>query len=101
MADFEGTVINAASTDAWQELRCPGTMLVIFHVFNAGILYQLGRGEPAAVFDGRSQPLFPGFHPRTRLVDAVRFKSLVGGTPAQVSIETATPADVGGVIESG
>lgn len=95
MADFEGTVINAASADDWLEVRCPGTMLFTFQVFDAGILYQLGRGVPALSYAPRQFALFPGFHTRARLVDGLRFKSLLAGAPARVTLETATPNEIG------
>ncbi len=95
MPNFEGTVVNQPSTNSWQVLSCPGTVRLTFQVANAGIIYQLGTGFPAPVFDAKEQPLLPGFHPRERAVDAVRFKSLAAGSPAQVSIETATGAEIG------
>ncbi|MFL5901254.1 MAG: hypothetical protein ACJ75S_08665 [Solirubrobacterales bacterium] len=95
MTDFSGTVVNQPSADAWQTLVCPGTVRLTFQVANAAIVYQLGTGFTSPVFDSKEQPLLPGFHSRERTVDAVRFKSLAAGVPAQVSIETATEGETG------
>jgi hypothetical protein len=98
---FTGTVVNQPSSDAWQVLSCPSTVRLTFNVLppkgatTGGIVYQLGRSIPATVWEDDDQPLPPGMHTRERRVDAVRFKSLVPGKPAIVSIETATAEQVG------
>jgi hypothetical protein len=91
MTDFSGSVINQPSTDAWQVLRCPGAEEVIFTVANAGIVFQFGDGTVAVLWSDVQNPLMPGFHVRDqRSCDAVRFKSLKAGDPAQVSIEVSS-----------
>jgi hypothetical protein len=98
MADFHGTVVDRVSSDNWKELSCPGTGKLTFTVLppeggsTGGIVYQLGRGAPVALFQDELQPLTIGIHNRERICDAVKFKSKVAGKPAIVSIETGSAA---------
>lgn len=88
--DFSGGIANKPTTDKWQTLSCPGAREVVFQVANAAIQFQFGDGVGQAVWDDEPRVLLPGYHVRDqRPCDAVRFKSLKAGAPAQLTVETA------------
>jgi hypothetical protein len=91
--------IDTTSTDAYQELQCPGTIRVTAQISNAAISInygQGGRGRPdAAVYPPGDEVLLPSFGGLDRQCDAIRFKSYAAGTPANVKL-TAIPGPPGG-----
>lgn len=80
---------NVPTSDAYSDattLRAPGSQRITMDVRNAAIFYQLGAGLEGTLW--RDEVFCP---PRSwsgdRVFDAVRVRSAVAGTPAQVTID--------------
>lgn len=88
---------NIASGDAFTPattLEHPRSVRVNFQVFNAAIVYQLGRGRGGVVYSG-DVFLGPGIYSLDRVCDGVRFRSAAAGQPAQVTVELLAVEEVG------
>lgn len=91
---------NRASADDYTEpntLSCPQTVKVNLVVANAAIYVQFGDPSPGVVGGaaayGPERQFLPGFHNMVRRTETIRFRSVVSGRPAQVTVEALTPND--------
>lgn len=81
------SLLNQPTADGYTpaaELGCPGARTIALTVSNAAILYQLGYGRGAPVWDTEQQAI-PGVWTLPK-GDAIRCRSLAAGHPAQVSV---------------
>jgi hypothetical protein len=69
-------------------LAAPGSERVTIHARNAAIYYQLGKGIGGAPLYADDEVFMPpGTFSGERDFDAVRVRSAVAGTPAQVTVD--------------
>jgi hypothetical protein len=83
--------------DSSSELQCPGVIQLDIFVGNAAIYYSYAIRNPAqgsAVLFRKEVFLPPGFHCRARCAEAVKVRSALAGTPAQVTIEAVLPEEM-------
>jgi hypothetical protein len=69
-------------------LRAPGAGKWDLDIANAAIYVSFGHGTAGILWDAETF-IPPGFRSLTRNADAVRVRSAVRGTPAQVTLEAA------------
>jgi hypothetical protein len=80
-------LVNAPTTDGYSPaatLQCGGSQAIALTVANAAVLYQLGHGIAAPVWDSEQFAL-PGVWTLPG-ADAIRIRSAAAGKPAQVSV---------------
>jgi hypothetical protein len=69
-------------------LLCPGTVRLRVHIDNAGVLWQFAEADPTPRWGEHPEAtLLPGVYSLDQSCDAVRFRSLAAGKPAQVSVQ--------------
>lgn len=79
------------TTDDYQYLSCPGTSFIQALIQNAGVVVGYGTmtgssGPEAANYPMYDQTMLPGSFPVPQRCDAIRFKSMTPGVPAQIQI---------------
>lgn len=84
MAQF---VFNGPTTDQYQYLLCFGSQKLNIQVSNAAILLGFGTGGgPVPLWDLNDEPYLPVIGSLVREFDALRFKNLNAGVPAQLTL---------------
>ncbi len=76
---------NGATTDAYQYLFCFGSSKLIIQCSNAAVAIGFGTGGGSdALWEPVDEPYLPVVASIVRRFDALRFKSLTPGVPAQL-----------------
>lgn len=94
------TLNNVTTQDAYADettLECPGSVLLDIFVFNAAVYYSYAIRDPAQhrAITYRSEGFLPvGAFTRVRCAQAVRLRSAVAGTPAQVTVEAVLADEI-------
>lgn len=81
-------VFNGATTDEWQYLlNCNGAQKVRGSISNAGVLLNFAAdGFTTPIWENADEPYLPSLFSIVRPFIAIRFKSLVVGSPAQLQL---------------
>jgi len=79
---------NGATTDQWQQLvGCNGAQKLRGSISNAGVLINFALdGFTIPSWESSDEPYLPSLFSIVRPFIAVRFKSLVAGVPAQLTL---------------
>jgi hypothetical protein len=81
-------IAPAPQFDAPPATLLPGIYSLEQRVDNAGVLWQFAEADPTPRWDEHPEAtLLPGVYSLDQSCDAVRFRSLAAGKPAQVSVQ--------------
>lgn len=68
-------------------VNCPGARRLTIFVYNNSLLYQLAYDRDGSNFIDLESELPPGFHSFARDCNGVRFRNLIAGSVALVSVK--------------